>query len=100
MDNANNGDIRKDILKRNDLISAVRFNNTLFKSEKTSVTTDLILYRHNERKENLSESEQAMVQTSLIELEGQSLPLNNYFKDNPDKVNGTYELGYFNQKPD
>lgn len=100
MDNANNSDIRRDILMRNDLISAVRFNNELFKTEKTSVTTDLILYRHNGRKESLSEAENLMVHTGFIELEGQQLPLNNYYKENPKQVHGSYQLGYFNQKPD
>ena len=100
MDNAINSDIRRDILMRNDLISAVRFNNDLFKKEKTSVTTDLILYRHNDRKESLSDIEQSMIHTGIIELDGQELPLNGYYAENPLQVNGTYKLGYFNQKPD
>jgi|GEM_PF-1149817 len=91
--------LRESILMKNDLILANRFNNTLFKEEKTKVVSDLVLYQRTRNKYELTLNEKLFVDTLAIDL-GQGLQTTNaFFNQFPDQVNGVVAQGYFHGRP-
>jgi len=93
-------DFRSSIVQNNDLVAANRFNNTLFKSEKTKVVTDLLVYQKTAYKENLSRKEKEFILTAPFELDGQLLHENLYFHNRSADINGKRAVGVFHQRPD
>lgn len=95
-------DIRENILTKNDLINVFRFNNELFKDEKTKVVSDILIYRRNENKTpgDLSENEKLFCKTVEIEIENNFFPLNQFLHENLPQINGSLGSGIFHQKPD
>lgn len=90
---------RETVLKTNNLIGAVRFNNTLFKDEKTAVVTDLMLYQKNNLKTNTTPLEDTFINTTVIAVENENFTINSYINNDQNLSNGTYAKGFFNQKP-
>lgn len=99
-DKNNYSTFRAGILQNNDLIIANRFNNTLFKSEKTKVVTDLLVYQKTTYKDRLTEKEKEFLLTSPLELDDKLLYENLYFQNDSTKVNGNRAVGIFHQRPD
>ncbi len=91
---------RNQVLQNNNLILANRFNNSLFKNEKTKVVSDLFIYQKVNYKEKLSQTEQDFINNDIISIDTIDLEINTYFKNNPEQVNGTLGHGIFHQKPD
>ena len=77
LDKGSYQDVRESIISKADLINAFRFNNELFKNEKTKVVSDLIIYQRNENKkiENISQEEKYFINTVNVEIEENIFPI-------------------------
>lgn len=102
LDKSSYQDIRESIISKADLINAFRFNNELFKNEKTKVVSDLIIYQRNENKniENLSQEEKYFINTINVEIEENIFQINQFFHEKMNQINGDLAHGIFHQKPD
>jgi len=100
MDKINYAPIRQEVLKHNNLITALRFNNTLFKDEKTKVVSDLIIYQKNENKKTIRQNELDFINSSPIKIENHDFFINKYYLINSNHVNGDISQSFFHNSPD
>lgn len=91
---------RDAIVQNNNLITANRFNNTLFKSEGTKVVTDLLVYQKARNKDRLSSAEKDFIETTPFFIGDQLLHENLYFHNRTENINGNRAVGVFHQRPD
>jgi hypothetical protein len=98
-ENAKYSLFRESVLMNNDLVLANRFNNTLFKAEKTKVVTDVLFYQRVKNKPYLNTNEKLLVNTIDIAIDGKLYATNAFFNEFPSCVNGSVALGYFHNRP-
>lgn len=91
--------LRESILMKNDLILANRFNNMLFKQERTKVVSDLMLYQRKRDKSELTTNERLFADTISIDLGQVPYTSNAFFNQFPGQVNGEVVRGYFHGRP-
>lgn len=108
-DSINNDYLRKDILKKCELIKVIRLPNNVFDS--TKVVSDLIILKKRSKTlsslNELTKEEQSFLKTENIEILEEDFkyesPINCYFLDenkNPNaNVIGTFSTGFFHNKP-
>ena len=93
MDSRRGEDIRKELAKQADLVSAMRFPAETFgKTALTSVVTDLIIFRKRLPGE-VSKSDAWMKSSEVADPRGagyQKIKLNNYFAENPSQILGEF----------
>lgn len=108
-DNINNDSLRRDILKKCELVTALRLPNSTF--ENTKVVSDLIILKRRERTlttlNDLTEKEKSFLKVDKIEIQHNSYlhesSVNNYFLDENKNTNenviGNFVPGFFHNKP-
>ena len=90
LDSRENFAMRAEMLKQADLVSAVRLPNNLFvDSANTEVGSDLIVLQKNTGKQELSQTENLLASTQLLQDSG--IVINSYFQQHPDRVVRTKE---------
>lgn len=97
-DSPTHKDIREYLMKKSDLVTAIRLPNNAFESAGTSPVTDIIVLRRNVAKKNLSPHEREFIQTEKIQVpndKGLSVEvnINSYFKNRPDQMLGELIAG-------
>ena len=91
-DSRSSSELREYLLKRSNLISAIRLHNQTFKSEGTLVTSDIIvLQKTNALKNELSYDESLFVKTNEITINDHKHYLNAYFDENREQLSGPIE---------
>lgn len=91
MDKRKYEDIRKQLIIKNDFLGGIRFPNHLFKSENTRIVSDLLIFK--KRDSQIIKSKQKALnkiftESIELEVEDNTVQLNNYFRINENKVLG------------
>ncbi|NOS93044.1 MAG: N-6 DNA methylase [Cyclobacteriaceae bacterium] len=97
-DSPANQEIREYLMKKAELITAIRLPNSAFESAGTSPVTDIIVLRKNTTKKNLSPHEREFITTEKIPIpddKGLSVEvnINTYFKNRPEQILGGLRAG-------
>lgn len=98
MDRENLSSIRTMVLENANFIDAIRFNNQLFKDEKTKVVADLIILQKTNAK-NLTKN-QDFITSTPIQVNENQFYINQHFSKNLHKINGKIESKIFHNRPD
>ncbi|HNP94101.1 MAG TPA: N-6 DNA methylase [Cyclobacteriaceae bacterium] len=98
MDTPANKEIREYLMKKSDLVTAIRLPNNAFESAGTSPVTDIILLRRQISKKNLAPHEREFVNSEKILAPDEGnlsveININTYFKNRPDQVLGKIMAG-------
>ena len=87
--NAREGAIRMEMLKRADLVSAIRLPNNLFvDSANTEVGSDLIILQKNENKQGISETDKLFANSTP---DAAGITTSNYFQQHPQQIVSTQQ---------
>ena len=87
--NAREGAIRMEMLKRADLVSAIRLPNNLFvDSANTEVGSDLIILQKNENKQGISETDRLFANSTP---DAAGITTSNYFQHHPQQIVSTQQ---------
>lgn len=87
--NAREGAIRMEMLKRADLVSAIRLPNNLFvDSANTEVGSDLIILQKNENKQGISETDKLFANSTP---DAAGITTSNYFQQHPQRIVSTQQ---------
>lgn len=90
LDSRENFAMRAEMFKQADLISAVRLPNNLFvDSANTEVGSDLIVLQKNVNKQGLSQTENLLASTQVLQESG--IVTNSYFSHHPEQIIRTKE---------
>jgi N12 class adenine-specific DNA methylase len=90
MDAVSNGNIRKALSEKGDLVGAIRLPYTAFKKDAgTEVVTDIIVFRKKDGTEQLGNRFRT---SEEIKLRGGTANINEYFVNNPDNILGQNSL--------
>lgn len=81
---------RKLFARKADLVRAFRLPNNTFKDSKTSVTTDLLIFKKLDKERDTFDELPNWVDTANFN-DDDDISINRYFLDNPDDVIGTLE---------
>ena len=97
-DSPTNQEIREYLMKKSDLVTAVRLPNNAFESAGTSPVTDIIVLRKNTIKRNLSPQESEFITSEKIQVpddKGLSVEvnINTYFKNRSEQILGEVIAG-------
>lgn len=99
MDSPSNQFLREHLIKNASLISADRLPNTAFSEAGTEVISDVIILQKRDKPledlNNIAEHEKAFITTSNIAIKDNEFPINNYFKNYPEKIHGELNIGTF-----
>lgn len=87
MDSNKHRDLRKYIIDRCDLLTAIKLPNNVFKSENTAVTSDLIILQRNDKKKKISQSEKMFIDGAVMDLFDER-QISSYFKNNEANIIG------------
>ncbi|VTS00593.1 dna methylase : Helicase, C-terminal OS=Blastopirellula marina DSM 3645 GN=DSM3645_28052 PE=4 SV=1: Methyltransf_26: SNF2_N [Gemmata massiliana] len=85
-----NGAIREYLADRADFLGAVRLPSDAFRREGTAVVTDIVFLRKRALEEPPGHVDPDWLKAAPTEIEGVTVPINNYFRNHPEQVLGTY----------
>ena len=85
-----NGSIREYIAATADFIGAIRLPSDAFKREGTAVVTDIVFLRKRSLDEPPNHVDPAWLKAQPVEIDGTTVPINQYFLNHPEMVLGRY----------
>jgi N12 class adenine-specific DNA methylase len=101
MDSPSSGPTRQLINEETQFLGAIRLPNTTFKGNAgTEVTSDVIFLRKLEEGETVENPDILSIEQVPTdnEYDESTIPLNKYFRNNPDMVLGEFDQQWFNQR--
>ena len=85
-----NASARELIGAKADFIAAIRLPSDAFKTEGTSVVTDIVLFRKRSPGEPARHADDVWLDTGTLSIEGVDVTINRYFLDHPEQVLGRW----------
>ena len=85
-----NASARELIGEKADFIAAIRLPSDAFKSEGTSVVTDIVLFRRRQAGEAARHADDDWLNTGTLAIEGVDVCINRYFLNHPEQVLGDW----------
>lgn len=98
MDSPANKEIREYLMKKSDLVTAMRLPNTTFQAAGTSPVTDIIILQRQAGKRNLYPHEREFIDTEKISVPDDKnlsveVNINSYLKNRPEQILGKLKAG-------